>query len=124
MRLGARCWISDSLNFRPKPDAPDLTPGTIVALGDRIELWVSIRHRCVLVDRRALIFSKDYRTRRGKWVHESDSRVRPYLLFKLDEARSLDGSGSSSMSARADRIRACKHALRRNGWFADDLPDD
>jgi hypothetical protein len=123
-RIGSRCWISPKCQFRPHPDAPDYTPGSIVADAERGDLWVQIPHRCVRVDRRALVFAEEYQTRNGRWIPESHSKVRPYLLFKLDEARALDGSGHSSMSTRSYFIARYKHALRRNGWFADDLPDD
>jgi hypothetical protein len=123
-RPGSCCWISPAAHFRPHPDAPDYTPGTIVAEGERGALWVRIPHRCVLVDRRALVLSEEYQSRRGKWVPECDSRIRPYFLFKLNEARALDATGHSAGSTRSLLIAKYKHALRRNGWFADDLPDD
>jgi hypothetical protein len=124
LRPGSRCWISPQPYFRPVPDAPDFTPGLIVAEGSRGDLWVEIPRRCVLMDRRGLVFSEEYRSRRGKWIPESDSRVRPYLLFKLNEARALDGTACSAQTLRGRLIAGYKHALRRNGWFADDLPDD
>jgi hypothetical protein len=121
---GSRCWIAPEDHFRPHPDAPAYTPGIIVAEARRGDLWVQIPHRCAYVDRRALILSQEYRTRQGKWIPESNSRVRPYLLLKLDEARALDGSGHGAMSTRSYFIARYKHALRRNGWFAADLPED
>lgn len=123
-RPGSRCWIAPEPHFRPHPAAPAYTPGIIVAEAERGDLWVQIPHRCVYVDRRALILSEEYRTRNGKWIPESNSRVRPYLLFKLDEARALDGSGNSAGSHRGQLIARFKHALRRNGWYAGDLPED
>ncbi|MCW1914144.1 hypothetical protein OJ996_11190 [Luteolibacter sp. GHJ8] len=121
---GARCWISSEISFRPYPDAPSLTPGTIVALAERGDLWVQIPYRCVLMDQRGLCFSKEYLTRRQRWIPESDPRVRTYLLFKLNEARALEDVTCIGYSYRLGLIRSYKHALRRNAWYADQQPGD